>query len=82
MEHHDLLHELPEHRETIHSLKTGNAHFAKLFATYHELDRSVRNAEDRVEATSEEHEEQMKRQRLALKDELYAMILAAEGKTA
>lgn len=81
MEHHDLLHELPEHRATIHELKTGNAHFARLFEQYHDLDRSVRNAEDRVAATTEEHEEQLKRQRLALKDQLYAMILEAEGKS-
>jgi uncharacterized protein YdcH (DUF465 family) len=78
LEHHDLLHELPEHRETIHALKTGNAHFARLFEKYHALDRSVRNAEERVAATTEEHEEQLKRQRLALKDELHAMILEAE----
>lgn len=80
MEHHDLLRELPDHRETIHALKIGNAHFARLFEKYHELDRAVRNAEERVEATSEEHEEQLKRQRLALKDELHAMILEAERK--
>lgn len=82
MEHHDLLHELPDHRETIHALKIGNAHFARLFEKYHDLDRAVRNAEERVAATSEEHEEQLKRQRLALKDELYAMILEAERKPA
>ncbi|SMF23818.1 hypothetical protein SAMN06265365_108135 [Tistlia consotensis] len=82
MDHHDLLHELPEHRATIHALKTGNSHFARLFEKYHELDRTVRNAEERIPATSEEHEEQLKRERLALKDELYAMILEAEGKPA
>ncbi len=79
MEHHDLLHEFPDHRETIHALKTGNAHFARLFEKYHALDREVRNLEDRVTAASEEHEEQLKRQRLALKDELYQMIRAAEA---
>lgn len=31
VEKHDLLHELPEYREQIHTLKTGNAHFARLF---------------------------------------------------
>lgn len=82
MDHHDLLHELPEHRDTIHALKTGNAHFARLFEKYHDLDRSVRNAEERVTATSEDHEEQLKRERLALKDQLHAMILEAEGKPA
>lgn len=78
-EHHDLLHEFPDHRDTIHDLKVSNAHFARLFEEYHALDREVRRAEDRVEATSEEHEEELKRRRLQLKDELYTMIRAAEA---
>lgn len=78
-EHHDLLHEFPDHRDTIHDLKVSNAHFARLFEEYHVLDREVRRAEDRVETTSEGHEEELKRRRLQLKDELYAMIRAAEA---
>ena len=30
-EKHDLIHELPEHRETIHNLKMTDDHFARLF---------------------------------------------------
>ncbi|NBB83470.1 MAG: DUF465 domain-containing protein [Alphaproteobacteria bacterium] len=78
-EHHDLLHEFPDHKQTIHDLKVGNAHFAKLFDEYHHLDREVRRAEDRVEATTDAHEEELKRRRLQLKDELWAMIQAAEA---
>lgn len=78
-EHHDLIHEFPEHRETIHELKVSNAHFAKLFEEYHNLDREVRRAEDRIDATTDEHEEELKRRRLQLKDELYAMIRQVES---
>ena len=31
---HDIAHEFPEHLEKIHSLKTTDAHFAKLFDEY------------------------------------------------
>ncbi|MEQ8965951.1 MAG: DUF465 domain-containing protein [Azospirillaceae bacterium] len=78
-EHHDLVHDLPEHRETIHRLKTTDAHFAKLFEEYHHLDREVRRAESRQEPTSDEHEEELKRRRAELKDELFAMITKAES---
>ena len=36
-EKHDLIHELPEHREAIHNLKMTNNHFACLFEEYHEI---------------------------------------------
>lgn len=76
-EHHDLIHEFPEHRERIHVLKTSNAHFARLFEEYHKLDRQVRRIEDEIEPTSDAYLETLKKQRLQLKDELYRMLSAA-----
>lgn len=73
-EKHDLLHEFPEHRERIHQLKTGNAHFARLFEQYHEVDHAVRRMDDNTEPACDERMEALKRRRLHLKDELYAMI--------
>ena len=35
VEKHDLLHEFPESKDTIHELKTNNRHFARLFDQYH-----------------------------------------------
>ena len=40
-----LLHELPEHKETIHELKLSNNHFAKLFNQYHESDHEIHRIE-------------------------------------
>lgn len=54
LEKHDLIHELPEHREWIHELKLSNAHFAKLFAEYHEVDHEVHRIETGAETTSDE----------------------------
>jgi hypothetical protein len=76
-EKHDLVHELPEHRDTIHQLKTSNNHFARLFDEYHEVDHEVRRIETGVEITSDEYLDERKKVRLNLKDELYRMIQQA-----
>ncbi len=76
-EHHDLLHELPEYKDKIHELKTNNAHFAKLFDEYHEVDHEVRRIEQGVETPSDDYAEEVKKKRLALKDELFQMLQAA-----
>lgn len=73
-EKHDLIHEFPEYRETIHNLKLTDQHFARMFAEYHDIDHEVHRIETGVESTSDEYLEEKKKQRLHLKDELYAMI--------
>lgn len=73
-EKHDLVHELPEHRETIHNLKMTDNHFAKLFDEYHEVDHEIHRIETDIETTSDEYLEEKKKQRLHLKDELFRMI--------
>lgn len=52
---HDLVHELPEHRDKIHQLKLSNQHFAKLFDEYHEVDHEVHRIETGIENTSDEY---------------------------
>ena len=76
-EKHDLVHELPEHRETIHQLKMNNNHFARLFDDYHQTDHEIHRIETGVENTSDEYLEGKKKQRLNLKDELFQMIQKA-----
>ena len=76
-EKHDLIHELPEHRDTIHELKMSNPHFAKLFEEYHDVDHEVHRIETGVENTSDEYLDERKKRRLYLKDELYRMIKQA-----
>jgi uncharacterized protein len=77
VEHHDLIHELPELRERIHELKLNNAHFRSLFDEYHELTRSIEKMEDEVTPVSTRTEEDAKKRRLYLKDELYRLLTAA-----
>jgi len=76
-EKHDLIHELPEHKERIHELKLSNKHFEKLFIKYHDLDHQVRRIEEGIETPSDDFVEGLKKERLQLKDELFGMIKSA-----
>ena len=78
LEKHDLLREFPENKDTIHTLKMSNQHFARLFDEYHSVDHEVHRIESGAEKTSDEYLETRKKQRLKLKDELYGMIRAHE----
>lgn len=76
-EKHDLLHELPEHKDAIHHLKMNNAHFSRLFDEYHETNHEVHRIETGVENTSDDYLEEKKKLRLNLKDQLFHMIQTA-----
>ena len=71
---HELHEEFPEHADRIHELKTANTHFAQLADKYHEINRAIHRAETEVEPTDDFHLEDMKKQRLALKDELSGIL--------
>ena len=76
LEKHDLIHELPEYRDRIRKLKMTNRRFATQFEKYHDTDHAVLRVEEGFENTSDEYLEELKKKRLALKDELFAMIRA------
>jgi len=78
LEKHDLVHEFPEHKDTIHQLKISDSHFAKLFEDYHTTDKEVHRIEVDIETTSDDYANQRKVERLALKDQLHKMILNAQ----
>ncbi|MEZ5872069.1 MAG: YdcH family protein [Nitratireductor sp.] len=71
---HELHEEFPEYSGQIHDLKVSNAHFVKLFDAYHEINRAVHRAETNIEPTDDLHMEQMRKERLKLKDEIFAML--------
>ena len=76
-EHDHLIKEFAEYKEQIHKLKTENAHFAKLYDEYNQLDNSIYRFEEGIENAADDHLEMLKKQRLALKDELYSMLKQA-----
>ena len=71
---HELAEEFPEHVGKMHEMKGGNAHFAKLFDEYHLLNREIHRAETNIEPTDDFHMEDMRKQRLLLKDQIYGML--------
>lgn len=73
---HELAEEFPEHVEKMHALKAGNAHFAKLADAYHEVNRAIHRAETNIEPTDDFNMENMRKERLRLKDEIYGMLSA------
>lgn len=79
VDHHDLHHEFPEHAAAIHSLKVGNAHFARLFEEYHALTTRIEVLEDKDSPIADTELEEMKKQRLRLKDDLYGMLKAVKA---
>ena len=73
---HELVADFPELAERIHELKESDAHFARLLEQYHEINREVHRAETLVEPMSEHMETDLRKQRAALKDQLYGMLKA------
>ncbi len=74
---HELHEEFPDMVDKMTELKQSDAHFAKLADEYHELNRAVHRAETNVEPTDQFNEEDMRKKRAALKDEIYRRLTAA-----
>ncbi len=71
---HELNEEFPQLLEQMASLRQSDAHFAKLADAYHTLNRAVHRAETDVEPTSDENMQKMRRERMALKDDIAAYL--------
>jgi uncharacterized protein YdcH (DUF465 family) len=66
---------LHEYKDIISKLKVENAHFAKIFEKHNELDDKIQKAESGEVPLDDLELETLKKEKLALKDEAYAMIL-------
>ncbi|MBI1179788.1 MAG: DUF465 domain-containing protein [Alphaproteobacteria bacterium] len=71
---HELADEFPEFREKLHALKTSNEHFAHRAEQYHTVNREIHRIEAGVEAADDPRLEDLKKHRLALKDEIAEML--------
>lgn len=78
VDHHDLVHEFPEHKDAIHDKKMNDAHFAKLFDEYHGVTNEVEKLERADMPVNDALVEDLKKQRVVLKDELYRMLVAGK----
>lgn len=71
---HELAEEFPEHVEKMHELRESDAHFAKVYDAYHVANRATHRAETDVEPTSDDHMAELRKERMHLKDQIYAYL--------
>lgn len=67
----------PEYRELITQLKTSDAHFVSLFQQHNTLDQQVKRMVSRTDPSTPEQIEQLKKEKLALKDQIYLILKKA-----
>jgi uncharacterized protein YdcH (DUF465 family) len=73
---HELAVEFPDDHELLHRLKLDDAHFAHLADRYHAVNRQVHRIEAMIEPASDEALTELRKQRLALKDQIAALLAA------
>jgi len=69
----------PEFRDLISRLKTEDAHFSRLFDRHNELDHQISNMEAGVTPSDNAAIETLKKEKLQLKDQLYAVLKKASA---
>jgi uncharacterized protein len=74
---HELAEEFPAHVEAMHSLKISDPHFAQMAERYHDVNRAIHRAETDVEPTDDLHMEEMRKERMRLKDAIWAALQKA-----
>ena len=67
----------PEYRDLITKLKGQDAHFTRLFDKHNNLDQVIKNKEAHIEPGTQIEIEQLKKEKLAIKDQLYAILKQA-----
>lgn len=71
---HELAEEFPEHSSTIDALKETQPHFARLVDDYHQINLEVYRAQENIAPTDDQHENEMRKKRLVLKDEIWRIL--------
>ena len=69
----------PEYRDLITKLKTTDHHFVHLFDKHNALDQKIKNMEAHIESGTHEEIENLKKEKLLLKDQLYAILRKASS---
>jgi uncharacterized protein YdcH (DUF465 family) len=64
----------PEFRDVISQLKGHDAHFTRLFDKHNELDQLIRNMESHTVPGTPVEIENLKKEKLVLKDQLYTHL--------
>jgi len=67
---HELVEEFPADKDKIQFLSQTDDDFSKLADEYHNVNREIHEIETRIHPADEGYEKQLRRQRLALKDQI------------
>ncbi|MDV7392850.1 DUF465 domain-containing protein, partial [Arthrospira platensis SPKY1] len=68
--------------DLITKLKGHDHHFTRLFDKHNDLDQKIKNMEAHIESGTHEQIETLKKEKLLLKDELYAILKKADAASA
>jgi uncharacterized protein len=71
----------PEYRDLITRLKGHDQHFTRLFDRHNSLDQTIKNMEAHIAPGTPVEIETLKKEKLALKDQLYAHLRQAAAPT-
>ena len=69
----------PEYRDLISKLKKSDLHFQKIFDEHNDLDQKIKNIESGIAVDTSESIENLKKQKLKLKDQLYEILKKASA---
>lgn len=72
----------PEYRERIAELRANDRHFSRLFDQHNALDHEIKNLEDRHTPSLHSEIEQLKKEKLLIKEKLYVLLKSEAGGTA
>jgi len=67
---HTLGDEFPGQMDAIHALKVSSTRFARLLLDYDAVNDEIHRAETSIAPVSQDHETELRKQRLALKDQI------------
>jgi len=71
---HELREDFPEFDQQIHELKENDQHFRRLASDYHTVNREIHRIEIGDEHVSQFAEEDLRKKRMILKDEIYTLL--------
>ncbi|MCB2047216.1 MAG: DUF465 domain-containing protein [Novosphingobium sp.] len=76
---HELHDEFPDDAEVLHNLKMTDARFKLVSEQYHGLNREIHRIESEVDHASDARLEMLKKQRLAMLDDVALMVTQAKA---
>ncbi|MBZ4690374.1 hypothetical protein C5F48_04850 [Cereibacter changlensis JA139] len=75
---HELAEDFPAEAERIRDLRISDPHFARLVEEYYAVNKQVHRAETRMDPMDTLQEEQLRKQRVHLKDEIRSRLIVSE----